>query len=96
MDNLLLTSEERDEVANAVDKNSYETSAEYWDAIIDAELKAQRAKGLKNYEDEIPKEKRRRIHIQEELCIVLQEFNELYQKLKDAQIRIKEGGNKEG
>lgn len=38
---MLLTDEERDGIANAIDESSYKISVDYFDAIIDAELKAQ-------------------------------------------------------
>jgi len=44
---LLLTLKERNDVANSVLVDTYATYTQYWDAIIDAEIKAQLDKVLK-------------------------------------------------
>jgi len=50
----LLTQVKRDDIANAVDAREYPTSIEYWDAIIEAEIKAQRAKIVEWGEETCP------------------------------------------
>ena len=50
-----LTQEEMDKVANAVDGNKYQTTADYWDAIISDTCKAQ-SKKVVEWGDETCKE----------------------------------------
>ena len=55
-DKYLLTPEERNDIANAVDQSSYRTSVDYWDAIIDRLLEAQLDKVFPNPKSVILKE----------------------------------------